>query len=172
MRFMRPVVRMGSREPKIKLPISYIIDCSSEIHHMTLDTCRDENAYIIPIRFFSWKKASKCNCIFIPYHIAMYTDVPISWRSTRVTGYSEAGHVDSNTVPVVLVIGRLPIRNVLLLRTFPSVYKWTLTSFPCSNDANFSCWLGDKWRHDQYLASGYTGLKQREPSCWGSSFCF
>jgi len=34
---------------KIKLPLSYIIDCSSEIHHMPLNTCRDENAYIMSI---------------------------------------------------------------------------------------------------------------------------
>jgi hypothetical protein len=53
MRFIRPVVRMGSGKPKIKLPISYNIDCSSEFHHMSSDTYRDENAYITSIRFFS-----------------------------------------------------------------------------------------------------------------------
>ena len=78
MSFIRPLVRMGSLEPTIKLPISYIINCSSEFHHMPLDTCRDENVYIMSIRFFSWKKASKYNYIIINYHIAKYTLVSIS----------------------------------------------------------------------------------------------
>jgi len=42
----------GFTGTKIKVPISYIIDCSSEFHHMPLDTGRDENAFITSIRFF------------------------------------------------------------------------------------------------------------------------
>jgi hypothetical protein len=63
---------------KIKRQISYIIDCSSGIYHMPVDTCRDENAYIMSIRFLSWKKASKYNCIIVTYHVPNYMLVPIS----------------------------------------------------------------------------------------------